>query len=303
MKNMILLIDTLRYLPFLLGIALVVSCSRPVAKFAYSGEKIAPAKVQFNNLSEDAETYEWDLGDGTNSKEASPSHRYLSSGNYLIRLKATNAKNKSRMVEQRVMIGPPEDCLVLMETSFGNMLIKLFEETPKHQENFVKLVEEGYYDSLLFHRVIDGFMIQGGDPASKNAPAGKPLGMGGPGYTVPAEFVDSLMHQKGALAAARTGDNVNPQKASSGSQFYIVHGGELNDAMLNEIESRKGIRYTKKEKETYLKNGGAPFLDREYTVFGQVIEGLEIIDKIAKVPKDGRDRPKNDIRMKLRVIK
>jgi peptidyl-prolyl cis-trans isomerase B (cyclophilin B) len=126
--------------------------------------------------------------------------------------------------------------------------------------------------------------------------------MGGPGYTVDAEFVDTLVHVKGALAAARQGDQVNPKKASSGSQFYIVHGGPVTDQTLDQIEARKGFRYGRDEREAYLRSGGTPFLDRDYTVFGQVIEGLDVIDRIASVQKDPRDRPVKDVRMKIRVI-
>jgi peptidyl-prolyl cis-trans isomerase B (cyclophilin B) len=193
--------------------------------------------------------------------------------------------------------------LIELETAYGNMIIQLYDATPKHQENFIKLAEEGFYDGLLFHRVIDGFMVQGGDPKSKNARKGQPLGSGGPGYTVPAEFVDSLVHVKGALAAARMGDNVNPEKASSGSQFYIVHGRKVNEEALNRIESQKGVRYSKRQREIYKEKGGTPFLDREYTVFGQVIEGLDVIDKIAKSQTDNRDRPVENVEMKIRVIK
>ena len=146
-------------------------------------------------------------------------------------------------------------------------------------------------------------MIQGGDPDSKNAAAGQPLGMGGPGYTVPAEFVDSLVHIKGALAAARTGDAGNPKRASSGSQFYIVHGKPVEESMIARIEAMKGIHYTPDQKKYYAQVGGTPFLDRDYTVFGQIVKGLDILDKIAAVQKDGRDRPTKDVKMKIRVIK
>ena len=201
------------------------------------------------------------------------------------------------------MINAPTACLVELETAYGNMIIQLYDATPKHQENFIKLIEDRFYDGLLFHRVIDGFMVQGGDPKSKNARKGQPLGSGGPGYTIPAEFVDSLVHVRGALAAARMGDNVNPEKSSSGSQFYIVHGRTVNEESLNRIESQKGVRYSKKQRETYKEKGGTPFLDREYTVFGQVIEGLDVIEKIAKSPTDNRDRPVENVEMKIRVIK
>ena len=267
-----------------------------------STEDKAPAEVTFTNESVNAETYEWDFGDGDFSSEESPKHLYQSSGNYLVTLKATKGK-KTTTTEKRIVINAPLVCLVELQTDYGNMIIQLSDATPKHRDNFVKLVEEGYYDELLFHRVINNFMIQGGDPNSRNAPAKARLGAGGPGYTVEAEFVDTLIHQKGALCAARQGDQVNPEKRSSGSQFYIVHGKQLNENELSVTESRKGIRYQKPQREAYLNYGGTPFLDQEYTVFGQVIEGLDVIDKIAEVQTAPGDRPKKDVKMKMRVIK
>ncbi len=282
---------------------LATACSRPVAKFTYSGEKVAPAKINFENQSEKAVNYQWDFGDGQQSEELSPNHRYASSGNYLVSLTAINEKGKKKVTEERIVIDAPTTCLIEIETEFGNMIVQLYDVTPKHQENFIKLADEGFYDGLLFHRVIDGFMLQGGDPNSKNAKAGQPLGTGGPGYTIPAEFVDTLVHVKGALAAARLGDTANPKKASSGSQFYIVQGRTVTDQALDRIEAQKGIRYSKSTRETYKEVGGTPFLDKEYTVFGQVIEGLDVIDKITQVKTDGRDRPMENVSMKIRVIK
>ncbi|HKK79801.1 MAG TPA: peptidylprolyl isomerase, partial [Phaeodactylibacter sp.] len=209
----------------------------------------------------------------------------------------------TKTVEKSIEVNPPDACLVEIQTEYGNMLVQLYDATPQHQDNFLKLAQDGFYDSLLFHRVINNFMIQGGDPDSKGAKPGKPLGSGGPGYTIPAEFVDSLIHVKGALSAARTGDAVNPERRSSGSQFYIVHGQPQTEQELAMIEARKGIRYTSEQKQAYMEQGGTPFLDQDYTVFGRVIEGLEVIDKIATVPTDQRDRPKEDVRMKVRVIR
>ena len=183
------------------------------------------------------------------------------------------------------------------------MIIKLYDETPKHRDNFIKLAEQGYYDGLLFHRVIDGFMIQGGDPKSKDAPTGTPLGSGGPGYQVDAEFNKNLVHIKGALAAARTGGPSNPKKKSSGSQFYIVDGKKISEAQLKAIGQEKGIDYTDEQKRIFAEQGGTPFLDMEYTVFGQVIQGFEVIDEIAKAQKDRRDRPNQDVKMTMIVIK
>ena len=187
---------------WLLSATLLASCGRPVAKFTYSGKTKAANPIQFSNESEKAERYEWDFGDGNTSTEASPSHRYMSSGNYMVRMKAIDSKEKVQEKKIRIIVDAPELCLVEMKTPYGSVLIQLYDSTPKHQDNFIKLAEQEFYDSLLFHRVIQGFMVQGGDPQSKNARQGMPLGMGGPGYTIPAEFVDSLVHVRGAVAAA-----------------------------------------------------------------------------------------------------
>ncbi len=185
----------------------------------------------------------------------------------------------------------------LIETDFGNMKIELYNSTPGHKENFIKLAKEGFYDGLLFHRVIDGFMIQGGDPDSKDAAPGVRLGGGGPGYTIPAEI--GAPHFKGTLAAARTS---NPEKRSSGSQFYITHGSPLSDQAIANYEKQKGITYSDAQKEKYKKLGGAPGLDMDYTVYGEVVDGMNVIDRIAKVAKDGSDRPLEDVKMKVRIL-
>jgi cyclophilin family peptidyl-prolyl cis-trans isomerase len=248
-----------------------------------------------------------------------------------------------------------KDYVVTISTSYGDMVAILYDETPKHKENFIKLAKEHYFDSLLFHRVIQGFMIQGGDPDSKKAQPGQHLGQGGPGYTVDAEFNPKFFHEKGALSAARLSDQQNPAKASSGSQFYIVQGTVIPSASIEElkidqtklnmamqqfvskpenkpvldtlqkvyfsgnmeayknklfslipsIEKSTGMKLTKEispEKiKAYTTVGGAPHLDGEYTVFGKVIQGLDVIDKIAAVQKDPADRPVDDIRMKVTV--
>ncbi|MDE7091069.1 MAG: peptidylprolyl isomerase [Bacteroidales bacterium] len=191
---------------------------------------------------------------------------------------------------------------VRIETPYGDMVVKLYDETPKHRDNFIKLVKEGFYDNLLFHRVIENFMIQGGDPDSKGAPAGKMLGVGDVGYTVPAEFVKGLYHKKGALSAARQSDAVNPAKASSGCQFYIVQGQVYPQEIFAMFESR-GLKLNDEQKQLYSTVGGTPHLDGDYTVFGEVIEGLDIIDKIAAVQTDRADRPVEDVWMKMRIEK
>lgn len=246
------------------------------------------------------------------------------------------------------------DYLVTIRTDLGEMKAILYDETPRHKENFVKLAKEGFFDSLLFHRVIQGFMIQGGDPNSKNAGPQDRLGNGGPGYTVPAEINSNFFHQKGALSAARQGDQVNPQKASSGSQFYIVQGSIVPSTQLqgpNPTDIQKAVsklvqqmpdnelnqQYTEayqmggneavdeKIRETldqlaevtgieigqmdlpeemieaYTTVGGTPFLDNEYTVFGQVISGLDVIDSIAAVATQPGDRPIEDVKMYISV--
>lgn len=294
----------IRFLHILSILALFfASCSKPIANFAIKeAQKTAPARVTFQNNSQKAERYEWDFGDGKKITDSTAQHEYKRSGNYTVILKAYKG-NKMSLTKQNVHIDAPLTCLVEIETDYGTMLVELSNATPQHRDNFTKLADQGFYDGTLFHRVISDFMIQGGDPDSKNAAAAQPLGMGGPGYTVPAEFVDTLVHVKGALAAARMGDANNPKKASSGSQFYIVQGKPVDNAMLSSMEARKGIHYTPEQKKQYAEIGGVPFLDREYTVFGHVVKGLDVIDKIAAVQKGGGDRPAKDVKMKIRVIK
>jgi cyclophilin family peptidyl-prolyl cis-trans isomerase len=249
--------------------------------------------------------------------------------------------------------------VILIETPMGNMKLRLFEETPLHKANFLKLVKEGYYDSLLFHRVINNFMIQGGDHLSKHAKAGDSLGHGDIGYTVPAEFRPEIIHKKGRLAAARDGDDVNPQMASSATQFYIVMGkkrtgedlkkyedrinkahymrcarafmqspegkqlknqynrlksenktdsaalvnAKIEEQILKRHQADPEYKFNAYQVETYTTVGGTPHLDGTYTVFGEVTEGLEVIDKIAAVKTDQRNRPLEDIRMKIRIVK
>ncbi|PCI98247.1 MAG: peptidylprolyl isomerase [Flavobacteriales bacterium] len=192
---------------------------------------------------------------------------------------------------------------ILISTSYGDMKMVLYNETPKHRDNFIKLVQKEFYNGTLFHRVIKDFMIQGGDPESKGAQPGQMLGSGGPGYTVPAEFNTKFIHKKGALSAARQGDNVNPKKESSGSQFYIVQGKKSTKMELTNISKRNGITYTGEQVAAYETIGGTPFLDMNYTVFGEIIEGMDVIDKIAAVVKGRGDRPKEDIKMTMKIVK
>jgi peptidyl-prolyl cis-trans isomerase B (cyclophilin B) len=198
---------------------------------------------------------------------------------------------------------------VLLQTNMGDIAIRLSDSTPLHRDNFLKLVKEGFYDSVLFHRVIKNFMIQSGDPNSKNAPAGQPLGNGSPGYTIPAEFRTTLFHKKGMIAAARQGDDVNPMKESSGSQFYITQGKVFTDAGLDSVETFRlnGRKIPPGQREVYKTIGGTPHLDQNYTVFGEVVKGLDVVDKIATVPTSraqDRDRPlENVVIVKATLIK
>lgn len=191
---------------------------------------------------------------------------------------------------------------VTVSTDFGTMVIRLYDQTPLHRDNFIKLVKRHFYDSLLFHRVIRDFMVQGGDPESRRAKPGAQLGNGSVGYTVPAEFQLDLFHKKGVLAAAR--DN-NPAKASDGCQFYIVQGKKFTDGQLDTLEQTRlgGRKIPLDQREVYKTLGGTPHLDQNYTVFGEVIKGMEVIDSIAAVKTDRNNRPLQDVRMKVRLKK
>lgn len=293
----------LNYIYLFSFILLFGSCARPVANFLVEDESFtAPVKIQFKNSSKNAESYTWDFGDGTYSQDENPEHKYVLSGNYRVILEAQKGKKKNSM-EKQIHVDAPTNCKVLIETNYGNMEVELYDSTPKHRDNFIKLAEEGYFNDLLFHRVIKGFMIQGGDPESRNAAPGKHLGSGGPGYQVDAEFSSDNIHIKGALAAARMGDGANPQKKSSGSQFYIVQGTAVTPDLLERMEGQKGIRYSAEQRKMYQSVGGTPFLDMEYTVFGHVVKGLDVIDKIAAVQTAPGDRPVEDVRMKIQVVK
>lgn len=200
--------------------------------------------------------------------------------------------------------------MVIISTKYGDMVVRLHDDTPLHKANFLKLAKEGFYDGLLFHRVIRSFMIQGGDPNSRDAEKGAALGRGGPGYTIPAEFNPNYIHKKGALSAARQGDAVNPERESSGSQFYIVQGKTVDENTLMRMANQKrpkpgeeAFDYSDEQKQVYAKIGGTPHLDGEYTVFGEVVEGLNIIDSIAAAKTDGRSRPIENITMSMKITK
>lgn len=197
----------------------------------------------------------------------------------------------------------PFSSLLEMETQFGTMKIELFFEAGEHRENFIKLAKNKALDGTLFHRVIKNFMVQGGDPSTKTAKAGQRIGSNSSGKEISAEINSRYFHIKGALAAARQPDEVNPEKKSSGSQFYIVHGNPVSTETLDKNERSLGIVYDTQNRELYRLLGGAPQLDMNYTVFGRVYEGLNVIDSIALQPTDSYDRPEKDVKIMLRVIK
>lgn len=188
---------------------------------------------------------------------------------------------------------PQSETLVLIKTNFGNITAKLYNDTPKHRDNFIKMIKEGWYNDSPFHRIIPGFMIQGG---------GNKDGRQDPGYTIEAEFRANHLHKKGALAAARMGDQINPQKASSGCQFYMVQGTVLKEDVLNSYELRYNTKFTPEQRKTYTTIGGTPWLDGGYTVFGEVISGFDVIDKIAAVPIGPGDKPVNPVTMTVEIL-
>lgn len=264
------------------------------------------------------------------------------------------SRSSSKNIKEMTKQNKPGDVLVEIKTTEGDLTVRLFGDTPRHRDNFVKLAKEGYYNGVLFHRVINEFMVQTGDPDSKTAPAGKMLGSGGPGYDIEAEIVyPTHFHKRGALAAARQGDQVNPERRSSGSQFYIVTGKAYNDSTLNQMErqlqmmqkqnifndlarehrdsimtlrrnrDQAGLqalqdelvaitekkaaeaptRLTSQQREAYTTTGGTPHLDNQYTVFGEVVDGMDVIDKIEKVETDSHDRPLKDVKiLSMRVL-
>lgn len=192
---------------------------------------------------------------------------------------------------------------VFIQTTEGNIIVKLYDETPQHRNSFLSLVAKSYYDSTLFHRVIKSFMIQGGDPESRNASMKKVFSDGGPGYSIPAEINEKFIHKKGALAAARQADNYNSTKKSNGSQFYIIQGRKYPRAYLDKTKNDKKLPYTEEQKIIYETIGGSPHLDGGYTIFGEVIAGLDVVDRIANAETNGKDRPNVNIRIiRMKVL-
>lgn len=195
------------------------------------------------------------------------------------------------------------ETLVLIDTDMGKIKVKLFNDTPQHRDNFIKNVKEHRYDGLLFHRVIKQFMVQGGDISSKDAPIEQHLGDGDPGYTIPAEIVyPKYFHKRGMLCAARTSDDENPERASSGTQFYIVTGKFYTEMELDKMEKAENRTFTPEERQAYMLEGGAPHLDNKYTVFGEVIKGMKVVDKIQFVETNEDDRPLKNIKIKTMKV-
>lgn len=217
----------------------------------------------------------------------------------LISLLSLNLFAQEKKKTASTKIAKAKSHIVSVTTDYGTMKIKLYDETPQHRDNFLKLAKEGFYDGTLFHRVIKNFMLQGGDPQSKTATADMQLGGGDIGYTIPAEFNPKLIHKKGALCAART---ENPTKASSGCQFYIVQGNKMTDQQLDQLDAARAVKYTAEQRTIYKTVGGTPFLDQNYTVYGEVIEGMDVIDKIAAVETKPGDRPVKDVKMTVKVV-
>lgn len=282
---------------FSLSVIFLASCSSPDATFvanltAPDGPK---DEISFTNRSVNCEAYVWHFGDGETSTEANPAHKYNKFGDIQIILEGKKGTSVDRDT-QYINIPEPPRKKVKIETEFGVMIAELFNSTPLHRENFLKLAEASYYDGLLFHRVMDAFMVQGGDPDSRDAEPQKMLGVGGPGYTIPEEYGER--HYKGRLAAARRPTN----SASSGSQFYLVEGKPYSSIELMNVASQYKLTYTEEEKKNYQVLGGTPFLDQQYTVFGQVIEGIEVIDKISAVDVNSANRPLEDIKMKVSIV-
>ena len=276
-------------------VLLTMSCSRPVADFTYNlAQNTIPARVNFENKSQKSDEFEWALNKKIISNDKTAQIYFTQSGRQQITLTAIKGKKKTSITKEIILFAPQE-CLVLLSTSEGDILLKLYSNTLIHQENFIKLLEEGFYKGILFHRVIEGFMIQAGDPQSKNAAPSQRLGAGDLSYTLPKEINKENFHVKGALAAARMGDQANPERRSSASQFYIVHGEPVSENQLLQTEYKYSFTYPKAVREKYLAIGGAPQLDMNYTVFGEVVEGLDIVDKIAVSKTDQSNRPTANI--------
>jgi cyclophilin family peptidyl-prolyl cis-trans isomerase len=266
--------------------ALLSACTKPISQFrTVSTDLTAPTVIDFENLSTGAESYTWKVDSKIVSDSTDFNHLFLSSGRHTIELVSTHGSKKS-ISRQDIFIEAPSECLVYMLTNLGPLLFSLSDKTPIHRDNFLDLVTSSYYDGIKFHRVINGFMVQAGDPetntASKKIPHKK---------EIEQEINTGLLHYKGALAAARMPDNINPKKASSSTQFYIVEGQTLTAESVEQHGYSKLFDYSEDQKLRYIKEGGTPQLDGEYTVFGHLIDGYDTLEAISNTATDGRDNP------------
>lgn len=249
-------------------------------------DSIAPTMLSVRMDKVPKSHYEWWLNDQMIAEDSSPDFFIQSSGRYNLKLIVGEGTRRDSL-EKEFFIYAPSKCRFIMQTSAGNMVLELYEETPQHLQNFIDLITKGYYNEVIFHRVIQGFMIQAGEPAGLRLK--KAL--------IKAEIDSRFSHVKGALAAARTADQVNPEKKSSATQFYIVHGRSVSEEDLLNYASEKLIDYTEEQLDAYMKYGGAPQLDMQYTVFGRLIQGFDVLDKIAASPTDSTDRPLEDVKI------
>jgi len=261
-----------------------------MASFIISAEQEkAPALITFKNNSTGADTYNWEINGQAISQESDMEYLILESGRYDVSLEAVK-DGKNDIQTKTIFVDAPEKCHVYMKTTMGDFVFELSELTPGHRDNFIDLIEKGYYHGLKFHRVIDGFMVQGGDNATRSEKTDIEFR-----DQIPDEIDSGLLHFKGALAAARMPDNVNPDKYSSGTQFYIVEGRPLTEDEGENYNSGNLIEYNQKDKETYMTQGGTPQLDGEYTVFGRLVKGFNVLEKISNTETAEMDAPLNDI--------
>lgn len=256
-----------------------------MARYVAPAQLSLPAEVLFRNETENASSFIWYVDGEPVSSEKDMSFLFLHSGIYQVELEATDGKRTDRYSE-KIHVEAPDSCIVWIQTNLGAMAFYLLEDTPRHRKNFLKHIENAYYDGKIFHRIIEGFMIQGGAPADGGIESGG---------EIPEEISKRNVHTRGALAAARMPDEINPDKKSSSTQFYIVQGRKQNRSELLDLASEKLLDYTDEQISTYLDKGGAPQLDNEYTVFGYLVFGDALIDKIASVRTDANNKPVKDI--------
>lgn len=265
---------------------LLSACAKPISQFrTVSTDFTAPATIEFENLSTGADSYAWKVDSQYISDSNNFNHIFLSSGRHTIEL-VSSTGSKENISSQDIFIQAPSECLVYMMTSLGPLLFSLSDKTPIHRDNFLDLIASSYYDGIKFHRVINGFMIQAGDPKTNDISQKISHKK-----EIQEEINTGLMHYKGALAAARMPDNINPDRASSGTQFYVVEGQSLTAEAIEKHGYSKLFDYTEEQKLKYIQEGGAPQLDGEYTVFGHLIDGYDTLEAISNAATDSRDNP------------